>query len=290
MRTTTALAGAGVAAVGVAAAVASRRRTAGVTASLRADLEAARPSERRLYTETYTRDDLDGLPEPVQRYLEYVLEEGQPRIRTATLSQRGDIRLGGPGSSWKPFTATEAVTTDPPGFVWDASVETAPFVPTRVVDASVDGRGTLRAWLLGAVPVVNQPPGAALDEGELVRYLAEAPLYPTALLPGQGLEWEPIDEASARATLSHGGTTVSAVFHVDERNQVDRVEAERPRAVDGDLERTRWTGRWRNYRDRDGMRVPLDGEVSWHPPDGEFTYWRGHLVDVEYRPALQRES
>jgi hypothetical protein len=38
-----------------------------------------------------------------------------------------------------------------------------------------------------------------MDEGELSRYLAEAPWYPTALLPAAGIEWEPVDDSAARS-------------------------------------------------------------------------------------------
>jgi hypothetical protein len=37
---------------------------------------------------------------------------------------------------------------------------------------------------------------------ELMRYLAKAVWYPTALLPRQGVRWDLIDEATARASLT----------------------------------------------------------------------------------------
>ena len=40
-----------------------------------------------------------------------------------------------------------------------------------------------------------------MAEGELMRFLAEAAWYPTALLPSQGVRWQGADERSAFATL-----------------------------------------------------------------------------------------
>jgi hypothetical protein len=45
---------------------------------------------------------------------------------------------------------------------------------------------------------------------------------------------------------------------------------------------TPWRGRFWNYEERDGMRVPLDGEVAWLLPEGDKSYWRGHITDLEY--------
>jgi len=233
-------------------------------------------------------DDLAGLPDPIRRYLTHVLPDERPTVRTVRLEQRGDFRLGDVDAPWLPFAATEHVAVEPPGFVWDATIDVAPFVPVRVVDAFVAGEGVLRARLLGAIPVADAAPGPELNAGELLRYLAEAVWYPTALVPGPGLDWEPIDDRSARATLSYRGTTVSCVFHVDEADEVTRVAAERPRSTDDGYEPTPWTGNWRRYRERNGLLVPTEGEVAWNLPDGDLPYWRGQLTSIEHRTAGDR--
>ncbi|MFN0069395.1 MAG: DUF6920 family protein, partial [Limisphaerales bacterium] len=46
-----------------------------------------------------------------------------------------------------------------------------------------------------------------------------------------------------------------------------------------------WEGRFWNYALRDGMRVPLEAEVSWMTPDGERPYWRGKIAKLNYEFA-----
>jgi hypothetical protein len=41
-----------------------------------------------------------------------------------------------------------------------------------------------------------------IARGELMRYLAEAAWYPTALLPSQSVQWEALDDHSATAPWS----------------------------------------------------------------------------------------
>ena len=52
---------------------------------------------------------------------------------------------------------------------------------------------------------VAQAQGQGSDElarGEFMRWFAEAPWYPTALLPSQGVRWQAVDDTSAQATLA----------------------------------------------------------------------------------------
>lgn len=154
----------------------------------------------------------------------------------------------------------------------------------RVRDAFVGGDGTARVALFGAVPIAGAEPSPELNEAELQRYLAEAVWYPTALLPSAGVTWEPIDDRAARATLEHEGTTASLTFHFNGRDEVERVHTDRRyRRVDDGFEPTPWTGLWRGYEEHDGVRIPTEGEVVWHLPDGDLHAWHGRVSEIERR-------
>jgi hypothetical protein len=284
MWTKIAVAGLGLAVAGlVAAAFVARRQVEQETAHRVDALLSAASSPDGAYRATA----LDGLPAPVRRYLRRVLRDGQPYVHSLRVEQRGTFRAGDATAAWRPFTATQHVTVRPPGFVWDASIRMTAGLPVRVLDAYHDGRGVLEARLAGVLPVMAGAPGPKLDEGELLRYLAEAPLYPTAFLPEMGVTWTPIDDRSARATLTDRGTTASLVFHFNDKNEVVRVEGRRGvTTADGTAEERPWRGYWRAYAERDGMWVPTRGEVAWvHPEAGEVSYWRGQLHTFAYDVA-----
>jgi hypothetical protein len=245
-------------------------------------LAEASPDTERVFK----KEDLEGLPPPVERYLATVLMEGQPYVRSVRLQQSGEFRLGDATSPWKPLRATQYFTIDPPGFVWDATIEMVPLLSVRVVDMYKNGEGSLRAKLFSTISVADEGPGVEMNSGELMRYLAETVWFPTALLPGAGVEWTPIDNESARATLAHRGTSVSLVFYFNSRNEVAHVSAEsRYREVDGTFEPTPWTGHFHNYQVRNGLLIPIDAEVEWNLPVGNLSYWRGHLDEIEHEPS-----
>lgn len=73
------------------------------------------------------------------------------------------------------------------------------------------------------------------------------------------------------------------LFTFNQQGLIDTVSAEaRGRIVDGKGVPTPWRGRFWSYDERSGMRVPLDGEVAWLPPEGEKPYWRGRITGIVY--------
>lgn len=267
---------------GVAALYGAWRWDAG-TRELRARLEAARQPVRPT---RYDARELDGLPLPVQRYFRAVLKDGQPMVAAVSLEHGGTFNVSEGGEQWKPFTSTQFVVTRRPGFDWDGRISMLPGLPVRVHDAYVAGEGILHATFLGLITLADLRGTREMAQGELMRFLAEAPWYPTALLPSQGVRWEGVDDASAKATLEDGENVVTLLFRFDEEGLITSVRAEaRGRTVQGAVVPTPWEGRWWSYEVRDGMRVPMEGEVMWLLQGGPKAYWRGRVTRMEYEPA-----
>ena len=253
------------------------------TKALRANLEAARLPMAPL---TFDRREIAELPEPVQRYFRAVLQDGQPLIAAARFSHAGTFNMSETSQKWSAFTSTQLVIAQRPGFDWDGRIATIPGINAFVHDAYVAGSGILHAALCGIVTVADIRGTPEAAAGELMRFLAEAAWYPTKLLPSQGVRWEPIDNSAATATLQDGGTAVSLDFHFDEAGLIHTVRARaRARTVKGGMVLTPWEGRFWDYELRDGMRIPIAGEVAWQLPEGPLPYWRGRITNINYEFA-----
>ncbi|GAB4337795.1 MAG: hypothetical protein Kow0037_21110 [Calditrichia bacterium] len=254
-----------------------------VTKGLYAGMEAASVP---ITPKSYDPNELEGVPAPVQRYFQVVLKKGQPLVTAVSVEHTGTFNMSEGGEQWKPFRSTQRVVTRRPGFVWDARIRMVPSMNVHVHDAYVKGQGILTAKLFGLLTVMKQPNSPELAQGELMRFLAEAVWYPTALLPSQGVSWEAIDNNHARATINDGTTTVTLVFQFDDNGLISSVRSEgRYREVDGELVETPWQGRFWDYELRDGMLIPLDGEVEWLFSDGSKPYWRGRIQRIKYEFA-----
>jgi hypothetical protein len=253
------------------------------TKVLRAQLRATRVP---ITPATYDPRELEGLPLPVQRYFRAVLTEGQPIVAAVRVAHAGQFNMDETHAKWRAFTSDQLVITRRPGFDWDARIRLAPGLHVFVHDAYVAGEGFLHAALGGLITVADLRGTPEVAEGELLRFLAEAAWYPTALLPSQGVRWDAIDDTSARASLVDGATTVSLVFRFDAEGLIHTAHAAaRSRTVNGALVATPWQGRFWAHEVRGGMRIPLHGEVAWLLPERPLSYWRGRITDIVYEFA-----
>ncbi len=272
-----------VAAIIAVALVYGSLRWQSVTKTMHAKLEAAQfPIE----STRYDSKELDGLPAPVQRYFRTVLTDGQPVVSAVTIEHIGTFNMSETGEQWRPFTSIQRVITKRQGFVWDGRIKIMPGLTARVHDAYIAGEGILQASLFGLISLANLRGTPEMARGELMRFFAEAAWYPTALLLTQGVQWEAVNESSAKATLTDGETTVTLLFRFNEEGLIKSVRAEaRGRNVAGEMVPTPWEGQWWNYELRDGMLIPMEGKVAWVFSEGPKPYWRGRITRINYEFA-----
>jgi hypothetical protein len=234
------------------------------------------PSESGVFTLAVLGD----LPEPAARYFRRVLREGQPIVRSAIATQEAEFFLNG---AWRPLRATQQFVTSPPGFVWDARIGMAPLVSAFVRDSYVGGTGSMIASALGVYPIVNQTATPELNAGALQRFLGEAIWVPTALLPSATVTWTAHSERSAMVTLRDGATTVALVFEFNADGFVTTIQGDRFKENNGAYTLQPWRIQCDEYRDRDGMVIPLHCEVAWITDGRPEPYWRGRITSITYR-------
>ena len=230
--------------------------------------------------------ELEGLPVPVKRYFQTVLKDGQPIITAATVQHSGTFNMSATAENWKPFTSTQRVITHRPGFDWDALVMLLPGVAAHIHDAYIAGSGVLKVAIFGLIPVANLPETADLSKGEFMRFCIEAPWYPTALLPSQGVVWRSVDAQSADAVFTDAGITINLRFGFGADGLITTVfAAERGRLVGEKITQAPWQARFSNYAERNSMVVPIQSEVAWLLPEGVKTYYRGLMTNASYEFA-----
>ena len=196
--------------------------------------------------------------------------------------QRADFFIN---NRWQPLAATQTFSTAPIGFVWDARIRMAPLLSAYVRDAYIETEGSMYATVNGLYPLVDQRGRVELDSGALQRYLGEAVWFPTALLPGNGVTWQPVSESAALATIADGETSVSLEFRFNDREEVSEIVGQRYAENRGEYELRPWVVRCEQYVHRHGMLIPIACEVSWITPEGRTPYWRGTIEQIDYEMA-----
>jgi len=223
---------------------------------------------------------LKDLPPPVQRYLRTAITDGHPIVRAATATQEAEFFIN---KRWRALKATQQFTTTPPGFVWDARIQMAPWIPVYVRDSYVGGRGAMKASLWRVYPIVDQVDRPELNAGALQRFLGESVWFPTALLPSPSLSWMPRDEHSAHVTLSDHDSRVTLLFQFGDNGMPMMITGDRYKEDKGRYSIQTWQIICHEPTTKEGLTIPLRCEVAWVIDGVRQPYWRGRIASIDYQ-------
>ncbi|KPP86710.1 MAG: hypothetical protein HLUCCO07_14360 [Rhodobacteraceae bacterium HLUCCO07] len=209
----------------------------------------------------------------------------EPAARAVRLTQEAEMALA-PGKGWQLIAARQVIGVAAPGFVWEAWQARGPFVTLRVIDSYVEGRGLLAARLLGSVPVARAE-GGEMDRGEAMRYLAELPWAPDAVLANRAVQWRVLEDGRIEAWLAMTPRDAVVCFTLDAGGDIVEMNArDRPATgPDGRSVLRDWHGRFHDYDMIGGRRVPLRAEVGYVGDEGFAPYWRGRITGLVAEPA-----
>ena len=231
----------------------------------------------RAIPDCITEARLAHLPQPAQRYLRYAGVVGKPVPRLVTLTQKGRIRSSS-DAAWMSLEANETYSTNPPAFLWEASLPGKMLALATRRDLYLDGKCSIRIQLLGLLPLASEN-GVELRKAGLVRYLNEMMWFPAALL-GPNVRLVEIDDNSFTAILTDHGETARGQFFIDEAGRLTNFRAQRYNTSTRSIEI--WETPVTDYRDFAGYRLPATGAARWVASGGELTYIELSIGDVAY--------
>jgi len=212
------------------------------------------------------------LPEPVQRYFKHVLKDGQPYISCVRLKHDGQFKTA-LDKNWMNIEGEQYFTAGKPGFIWRGT--TSMFTAR---DMYIADKGRLIVSLFSLYNVVDGT-GDDFNEGELQRWVSESVWFPTNLLPGERITWSAIDERSAKLVFNYKTISFFYVVTFNEIGEITQMETER---FMGDEGRNPWLCKMADYSKINGVVVPTEAEAIWNLKQGEFSYAKFEINEIEY--------
>lgn len=213
-------------------------------------------------------EHLEGLPEPVRRFLTYAGLPGTTVPARFRITQKGRLRRD-PNARWWPVTALQTYCLEPPGFVWEGTARIAPFIHLRGTDTLSHGRGRMIFKLFGLFTPIDAA-GPEIDQATVMRYLNETMWFPWAMLTCP-ITWEAVDDTHAKATITVRNVTESASYTFDDEGRLLDFTALRYMSVGHEFRLRPWSTPVGDYGTLGGLRVPVTGSAVWHLDDGDFT-------------------
>lgn len=220
------------------------------------------------------------LPFPVKNWLEAIGAVGHEKISTVTLKQSGMMKLKPEQKRWTASEAEQISFTDPPAFRWSVKMKMGGLVVTGK-DSFREGKADMRIKLAGIIPISKSVDNEKTNESALQRYLMELAWYPSAALSPY-ISWQEEDAHSATATINYSGLTGSATYFYGEHYELLKVEAWRYKENGEDARPLLCTGTIKEHRQVDGLKVPVDMEISWSLAEGIFTWYKFRVHDIQF--------
>jgi hypothetical protein len=232
---------------------------------LRETLYVASISKRLLSTEkstrTFTKEMVEGLPDPARRYFLRAIAPGTPLATQIRWTYSGEMKPG-KDLPWLSLRAKQIIVSGR-GFLWEAFAHKSPLFVTAV-DHYLDGNARMRISLFGLIPFINAS-GEDLTKSALGRLLIEGFAMPSTLLPGDDVTIESIDDSRFTITIALHGEQTPITIAVDERGRPQT--AEMPRwgnlTSDGSYQYIPYGVTFLGERTIDGYTIPTELAVGW---------------------------
>lgn len=247
---------------------------------IKAERIALLEKAKDLSQDTVSTASIIDLPPIVQQWLRNsgVLE--QPKITNVYLKQNLQLKMKPEQSNWLSGIAEQYFTIEPPAFNWNISTQMNPLFKVVGRDQFENGKGEMLIKLFSLIPVANAKNHEKVDQASLQRYLAEIVWFPSAALSPY-IEWTPLDDYSARATMEYTGTKGSGVFHFDEQGNFKKFTARRFQDASA-AEPTEWIVHATKTERHHGIKIPVACEASWELESGTWTWLKLKITDIQF--------
>lgn len=155
-------------------------------------------------------------------------------------------------------------------------------VPFDGYDSFVDGHGGMKG-VVGKLITIFHQTGPEMDKACLATYLSECLLVPNAALRDD-IRWEAVDNTHAKATMTYKSISAQGVFTFNEEGEMlSFTTNDRPLyGTDGSIEHVSWSAVCGDYQEQNGYLLPTKLKAVWHYNDGDFVYFDGNNIKVEY--------
>ena len=188
------------------------------------------------------------------------------------------------GAPPRRFSAVQTYVVGQLEFVWHARFPIARVGSLHVIDRLEHGQGSLDQRLLGWVPMARDR-GPAVTEGQALRYLAELPWVPHALLANRAVDVRELDERNLEVAARLGDRRLALRLEFDGNGEIATASTDsRPRIEGKEAIPTRWAGSFSRYAEVGGVHIPTRAQVHWYLEDGPFKYFDAEVTGLQQIP------
>lgn len=225
--------------------------------------------------------DIRGLPGPVQKYLHYTGAVGRPRVWNFRARFTGQMRFR-KDDAWINIVAQQYdFFNDSARFFYIESNKYG--IPFDGLHLYIGSSATMQIKVASLFKVVDAR-GMEMNQGETVTLFNDMCLLAPATLIDGNIQWETVNALTVKARFANEGNAIGALLYFNEKGElIDFVSDDRFYSTDGKtFKKYRWSTPVTGYKDVGGRKIVAYGEAVWHTSEGEYSYAKFKLDEIEY--------
>lgn len=243
------------------------------------DNQEQRPNNQR--PEKITQEDIQKLPQPIQKYLNYVGVVGTEKVVNFKAQIEGTLTLK-PKAEPLPYIGEQSnfILQGIRLFYMDVSMKKIKLYGLHHFDQE-DARMQIKVFDL--FQVVNEN-GQHMREAETVTFFNDMVLFAPQTLISDQIQWKELDDFYVEATFTHNNICIKAILIFDALGRIiDFTSDDRwVREKGGVMKQVPWSTPISKYQTINGLHLPAYGEAVWHYPEGKFSYITLFIKNIIY--------
>jgi len=228
-----------------------------------------------------TEDDLRPLPVIVQKYLRICGVVGKEKVLNVRVEMEG-MMWSKPGDAGMKIRSVQYNFFEPYSrFFFIKAFKMG--IPAVGLHLYKDEKATMLIKLAGLFTVADAK-GPEMDQGETVTVFNDMCFMAPGTLISKNIKWEILEPTVVKATFTNKSLTISAILYFDKEGYlVNFISNDRFETTDGiEYKNYPWSTPVKEYREINGMKMPVAARAIYHHPEGEFCYAEFVIKDIRY--------
>lgn len=225
------------------------------------------------------------LPDPVQRYIHLSHANLMNRPSFVQIHYSGFSRID-PDSNLLPITGKTYYCISKPGFFSQRRINQHNFIWTDIDQRYAIHSGYVTGKLFSVYPVFSFH-GLSVDRLSQARYFCGAVWFPWILEPAANIEWEPVNDYTARLKITYHTIPVHLEINFDNKGLIHTISTPgeyRNRA--GNMISFDLIVSFGRYLLKQGITVPQAIDIMWKLPEGDRIQEHLEITNIEYHSVL----
>jgi hypothetical protein len=228
---------------------------------------------------TVTDNDLNALPELIQKHMRFSGVVGTPRHNNLKMSGSGKFKQSA-DDRWNDLEEVFYLTFNPVSRFWFGDIKSS-LGKMSGFDYYRNGQGRLSIRYVPSISF-QEANDDKTTRSELITFMSEHVYNPSAFL-NDYFTWLESTDSTVSASLTDAETTVKGTFYFNSEGFIKKfISTERFKGSGSEAIQETWEVILGEYQEFDGIIVPTWFNATWLLDSGPLEYINGNITEVRF--------